>query len=46
MIERFFSQLEWRIVRFWGQFYRGIRESLQSWVEAFAGLTNFEELLS
>jgi hypothetical protein len=46
MMERFFSQLEWRIVRFWGQLYRGSRESLRSSVEAFAGLTNSEELLS
>ncbi|MFQ5919999.1 MAG: DDE-type integrase/transposase/recombinase [Thermoplasmata archaeon] len=46
MIERFFSQVEWRLVRFWGRFYRGDRESLQSWMEAFAGLTNSEELLS
>lgn len=46
MVERFFSLLEWRLARFWGRFYRGDRASLQSWTEAFAGLTNAEGLLS
>ena len=41
-IERFFGNVEWRIRKFWNAFH-GMHsiESVQNWIEAFAGFRNF-----
>jgi len=41
-VERFFSQVDWRIRRFWETFPESASEqSIERWAEAFAGFTNF-----
>ena len=41
-IERFFGNVEWRIRRFWNTFHgKHSIESIQNWIEAFAGFRNF-----
>ena len=41
-IERFFGNVEWRIRKFWNAFHGKYSvESMQNWIEAFAGFRNF-----
>lgn len=41
-IERFFGDVEWRIRRFWNGFSGGYNiDSMERWVEAFAGFRNY-----
>jgi len=45
-VERFFGDIEWRIRQFWnGLSGKYNRESMQRWIEAFAGFRNYRKSL-